>query len=94
MSRRGKSIPELIGFSPIPAQRRRAYSAESYQAQYLLTKQEAESLLADFSADESARNRAHPAINNALTQRYNTDREYRARIDAARARLGAKELDD
>lgn len=81
----GLTIPEMLGFAPVPYEREKAYSAESYRALYRLTEEEARKARDTFDN--------HPAIDMHLAQRYMKDTEYRARIEAARADLGATEPD-
>lgn len=77
------TIPELIGHTPIPYDRRRAYSRAAYQAQYALTSDEAADLLREFAPDDQARNTAHPHIDQALHRRLLDDPAYKQRVMAA-----------
>lgn len=74
------TIPEMLGFSPIPFDRKRALSLGSYRAQFLLYEDEARDLLEEFAPDKESREAAHPYIVAALNQRFIDDAEYRERI--------------
>jgi hypothetical protein len=67
-----KSIPELLGFAPIPLSRERPYSAASYRAMYRLSEEEAEDVIRTYHT--------HPQINRALAHRFISDGPYRERI--------------
>lgn len=77
------SIPELLGFAPIPRERDKPYSIGSYRAQYILTEDEARKVIATYQS--------HPAIDLHLSQRYMKDAEYHARVEKAREDISATE---
>ena len=81
----GSSIPELLGFAPVPYDREKRYSVLSYQAMYRLTEEEAREVRDTCPS--------HPAIDMHLAQRYMSDSEYRARVDSERKDLTATEPD-
>lgn len=82
----GASIPELLGFAAIPYDRDKAYGVQSYQAQYLLTEEEAEEVRRIYGN--------HAAIDMHLAQRYMSDDEYRRRVDKAREDITATPPDE
>lgn len=65
------SIPELRGFSPIPAGRTDKYSAASYAAQYGITVEEADELVGNYGS--------HPEIHGAILRMYSADPARRQR---------------
>lgn len=71
----GLSIPEMIGFSPVPFEREALYSVKSYQALYCLTEEEAKEI-----RDSYVR---HSQVDLALSKRYLNDTEYHERVDKA-----------
>lgn len=77
---RTMTIPEILGFTPVPAGRRKALTQLGYRAQYLLYEDEADALLDEFAPDEQSRNTAHPHIEAELNRRFINDAEYRARV--------------
>lgn len=84
--RETQTIPEMLGFAAVPFDREKPYTAQSYQAQYVITEEEAADLL--------ARHRTHAEIDRELGLRFAHDLTYRRRVSDAMADLTWKEPTD
>jgi len=56
---RPKSVPEIRGMKPVPAERDRKYSAASYAAQYGVTVEDAKELVGSFADHTGVRGEIH-----------------------------------
>lgn len=72
-----QTIPEMLGFTPPAFDREKPYAAQSYQAQYVLTEEEATDLL--------SRHKTHAEIDRELGLRFASDLTYRRRVADAMA---------
>ena len=70
---RPKSIPELRGMPPVPRERQRSFSAESYTAQYGVTVEDGEDLREKHGKD------AHAAIEREIHRMLAADADLKRR---------------
>ncbi len=82
----GSSVPELLGFVPVPFDREKRYSAVSYQVLYMLTEDEARDLLDSHTT--------HPQIDLTMSNRYVSDPTYRKRVNDARQDITGTEASE